>query len=569
MTDTLASDPRLALLDIADEAWTGSMAASPLYATSIGDRRFLEILAPNDDGAEEREAGRLRDLVERVRAIPADRLDRPDRVTRSALVDDLGHRLGLVESGVDRWSVDPLDGPQVDLLNVASYQPLATEADGRAAVERWRAMGPWIDRHVERLRASAAAGVVAPRALVDSVADELDDLLAQPDEAWPLFAPSLAERPGWSAGARAEFGGDIAAAIRDAIRPAFERQRALLVDELRPIARPDDRAGLSHIPGGADAYHRLVAAHTTLGLEPAAIHATGLREVARIDAAFAELGAELLGTDGAAATLERLRRDPALRFATRDEVRATAESALRRATDAIGGWFGRLPRAACEVVVMGDHESKHSTIAYYRQPSADGSRPGQYYINTTLPETRPRYEAEALGFHEAVPGHHLQVAIAQELIELPSFRRFGGPTAFIEGWALYTERLSEEMGLYSGPMDRFGILSFDAWRACRLVVDTGLHALGWTRQEAIDFMVGHTALAENNIVNEVDRYLALPGQALAYKLGQLEISRLRAEARASLGGAFDIRTFHDAVLGDGAVGLETLGGIVRDWIATA
>ena len=236
-----------------------------------------------------------------------------------------------------------------------------------------------------------------------------------------------------------------------------------------------------------------------------------------------------------AETLDRLRLDPSLRFTTRDEVRETAEASLRRANEAIPAWFGRLPVAPCEVVVMGDHESAHSTIAYYRQPAADGSRPGSYYINTTLPETRPRYEAEALAFHEAVPGHHLQLAIAQELDHLPAFRRFGGPTAFVEGWGLYTERLAGEMGLYSGPLDRFGVLSFDAWRACRLVVDTGMHALGWSRGQAIDFMLAHTALGENNVVNEVGRYLALPGQALAYKIGQREFLALRAEAEDALG----------------------------------
>jgi uncharacterized protein (DUF885 family) len=216
---------------------------------------------------------------------------------------------------------------------------------------------------------------------------------------------------------------------------------------------------------------------------------------------------------------------------------------------------------------MGDHESAHSTIAYYRQPAADGSRPGSYYINTTLPETRPRYEAEALAFHEAVPGHHLQLAIAQELDHLPAFRRFGGPTAFVEGWGLYTERLAGEMGLYSGPLDGFGVLSFDAWRACRLVVDTGMHALGWSRGEAIDFMLAHTALGENNVVNEVGRYLALPGQALAYKIGQREFLALRAEAETALGSAFDIRAFHDAALGEGTVGLRTLRGVIEGWIA--
>jgi uncharacterized protein (DUF885 family) len=218
---------------------------------------------------------------------------------------------------------------------------------------------------------------------------------------------------------------------------------------------------------------------------------------------------------------------------------------------------------------MGEHESKHSTIAYYREPAADGSRPGRYYINTSLPETRPRYEAEALAFHESVPGHHLQIAIGQELTHLPAFRRFSVVTAFVEGWGLYTERLSAEMGLYSDRIDELGVLSFDAWRVCRLVVDTGMHALGWTRRQAIDFMLDHTALAENNIVNEVDRYIAIPGQALAYKLGQLELLRLRDEAEAALGGRFDIRRFHDAVLGEGAVGLGTLRGVIGRWIETS
>ena len=216
---------------------------------------------------------------------------------------------------------------------------------------------------------------------------------------------------------------------------------------------------------------------------------------------------------------------------------------------------------------MGEHESKYSTIAYYRQPAADGSRAGQYFLNTSSPATRPRYEAEALAFHESVPGHHLQIAIAQELEGLPVFRRFDGPTAFVEGWGLYVERLAAEMDLYGADLDRFGILSFDAWRACRLVVDTGMHALGWSRDRAIAFMVEHTALARNNIVNEVDRYIATPGQALAYKLGQLEFLRLRDEAKEALGPTFDIRAFHDTILGEGAVGLATLRAIVGDWLA--
>jgi len=227
------------------------------------------------------------------------------------------------------------------------------------------------------------------------------------------------------------------------------------------------------------------------------------------------------------------------------------------------------PKGRCEVKVMGMHEAPYSTIAYYRGPSADGKRPGYYMVNTYLPETRPRYQAEALAFHESVPGHHLQIAVANELRGLPEFRKHQGVTAYVEGWALYTERLADEMGLYSSDTDRLGMLSFDAWRACRLVVDTGLHAKGWTRQQAIDYMTENSLLAPNNIVNEVDRYITTPGQALAYKLGQLEILKLRDEAKHRLGQRFDIKAFHDAVLGNGAVALPVLREQIEAYIAAA
>jgi uncharacterized protein (DUF885 family) len=555
-----------ALGRLAERAWDDYVAAEPVYATSIGDRRFNDRLPPNDADALDRDRVRLSASQADTRAIDPRALSAEERVTRAALLDFLAYQLGLAASGVTAWSIDPLDGPQVSFLNVPSFQPIETEAEGRAALARWRDMGPWVDRHVDRLRASAGRGLIAPACLIDRVAGELDDLLARPVDDWPLVAPARTDRPDWPPAAAATFRTDLRAAVEDGLRPAFGRYRAALIDEFRPIARSDDRPGLSHVPGGADAYASLVRAHTSLGLNPESIHDIGLAETARIDAEFEELGTRLLGRSALPDVLTALRNDPRLRFETSDEVVTTAGSALDRATAAVPGWFGRVPRTPCEVVVMAPHESKHSTIAYYRSPAADGSRPGQYYINVSEPATRPRYEAEVLAFHEAVPGHHLQLAIAQELHGLPAFRRFGGPTAYIEGWGLYSERLSAEMGLLSGELDAFGILSFDAWRASRLVVDTGMHALGWSRGLAIDFMTAHTALAPNNIANEVDRYLAMPGQALAYKLGQLELLRLRATASQTLGSAFDIRAFHDLVLGGGAIGLTTLRGVVDDWI---
>jgi uncharacterized protein (DUF885 family) len=279
------------------------------------------------------------------------------------------------------------------------------------------------------------------------------------------------------------------------------------------------------------------------------------------------LGKKVLGTGNVATIQRRLRTDPAMHFKTADEVEHKAQQALARAKAAIPRYFGTLPKARCEVKVMGMHEAPQSTIAYYRNPPRDRSRPGYYMINTYRPETRPRYEAEALAFHESIPGHHLQISIAQELTDLPEFRKYEGVTAYVEGWGLYCERLANDMGLYSGDLDRIGMLSFDAWRACRLVVDTGMHAMGWSRQRAIDYMKENTVLAENNIVNEVDRYLTWPGQALAYKVGQLEILRLRAEAKRRLGSRFDIRKFHDVVLRNGAVALPELRDQVETWIA--
>jgi uncharacterized protein (DUF885 family) len=262
---------------------------------------------------------------------------------------------------------------------------------------------------------------------------------------------------------------------------------------------------------------------------------------------------------------ERLRTDDALFFDSAEEVESKARSALAAAQTAMPDFFGRLPVAECVVEPIPDYEAPYTTVAYYRS-ATPGERPGTYFINIYAPETRPRHEAEVLAFHESIPGHHLQIAIAQELSEVPAFRRHGGFTAYVEGWALYTERLADEMGLYTGDVDRLGMLSFDAWRAARLVVDTGVHHKGWSREQAVAFLVENTPLATNNIDNEVDRYITWPGQALAYKTGQIEILRMRRQAEEALGSDFDIKAFHDVVLGAGAVPLPVLDARVAAWV---
>jgi uncharacterized protein (DUF885 family) len=428
-------------------------------------------------------------------------------------------------------------------------------------------MGPYLDAHVGNLRTGLGKQRVASREQVQKVIEELDALIDRPLEELPLLQPARAELADWAETERAAFRDALTAAVHDVVRPALARYRDFLRDELMPAARPQEQAGLSYLPDGRECYQKRVRIQTSLDLDADQLHHLGIEEVERIRRELSALGAKVLGTGDVAEIQKRLRGDPAMHFASAEEVEAKAREALARAKAAIPEWFGIRPRADCQVKVMGMHEAPNSTIAYYRQPSVDHTRPGYYMINTYRPETRPRYEAEALAFHEAIPGHHLQIAVAQELTGVPEFRKHGGVTAFVEGWGLYAERLADEMGLYSSDLDRIGMLSYDAWRACRLVVDTGMHALGWSRQQAIDYMLANTVLAENNIVNEVDRYLSWPGQALAYKCGQLEILRLREDARRRLGERFDIKRFHDIVLRNGAVALPVLREQVEAWVA--
>lgn len=551
-----------ALAALADEYWRSHLSFRPILATGLGQRAYDALVEDRSPQARAAQAARLEELLERARALP-EQPHADDETTRSALIEQVERDLAELACNLDDWTVDPLEGPQVMAFNIEAFQPVRTVAEGRDMVARWERLGGWIDGHIENLRDGLGRGRVAVRAPVARVIGTLDELMAEPDDAWALLNPVRADHPDWAAADVAAFRADLRAAVAGSLRPALARLVAVLREEVLPAARPDERPGISELAGGAADYRRLIRVHTSLDLAAEDIHRTGLDEVERINAELVRLGERALGTADRTLILQRLRSDPALHFSTAEEIVASARAAVERADGVTPRWFGRLPRAACEVVEMGAHEAKDGTIAYYRQPAPDGSRPGQFFINTHAPETRPRYEAEALAYHEAVPGHHFQIAIAQELDGLPEFRRHLGTTAFWEGWGLYTERLSDEMGLYAGDVDRIGMLSLDAWRACRLVVDTGMHALGWTRRQAIDFMIENTALAENNIVNEVDRYIVWPGQALAYKTGQLEMLRLRAEAQAELGAAFDIRAFHDAVLGDGALGLGTLGRVVR------
>jgi uncharacterized protein (DUF885 family) len=551
---------------LAETYWNERMAADPLEATEIGDRRFDDKLPDESPAGLAARRAQLEHLKDRVAALPTAGLSAEERVTLALLAGQIDADLARLSCGLEDWVVDAREGPQVVYLRLAELQPVQTVSEGRALATRWGQIGAAIDQETANLRRGLAAGKVTTKAEVGRVLAQLGELLAKPDADWPLRAPATAPHPDWKPAEREALATAVDAAIAQGIRPAFGRYRDFLAGEVQPRARDDEHVGISNVPGGAACYPKLIKVHTSLELSPQEIHKIGLDELARVQAEMRALGKQALGTDALPEIRRRLLGDPTLMFKTRDEVEAFARAAVARAQAAEPRFLGHPPKRPVIVKRIEPYEEKDSPSAYYRPASMDGGRPAAYYVDTYKPETRSRPLAEALAFHESVPGHHIQIAIAQELTGLPEFRKQLGVTAFVEGWGLYAEGLADELGLYTGPLERLGRFSFSGWRAIRLVVDTGIHALGWSRARAIAFMEENSAQPHDDIVNEVDRYIAWPGQALAYKLGELEIRRLRADAERRLGARFDLRAFHDALLGSGAVSLPVLRSQIDAWV---
>ena len=553
------------LLQLADDYWDSMLEAFPSAATLLGDRRFDDRIEDPSLAAEQRLHATWSGLLARVDALADDDFTDGDHITRTLLRGELSHGLDGLGLRMAELASDQMDGIHADLLTCAPQVNAPSPENARALVERHRQIGGLLDGAVERFREGLTAGRTPARLVIDRSLNQLDGYLASPldDDPFVTFAgPDGTD--GWDSDAEAAWRDELRTVARDVIRPAFQRYRDALAAELAPVARPDDACGLSWLgDDGAALYAALVRRHTTVtDLDPDKIHQIGLAEIERLAGEYRDVGSRLFGTSDLAEIFARLRDDETLRYTDADEIMADANSCLDAARAAMGDWFGRLPVSDCDIMAVPEFLAADAPAAYYFPPTADGTRPGAYFVNTFEPDRRYRYETASIAFHEAIPGHHLQLTIANELTELPRFQRFGwSNTAFVEGWALYTERLADEMGLYRGDMDRIGMLANDSWRAARLVVDTGLHALGWSRQQAIDLMVANVPVGRDLIEVEVDRYVAIPGQALGYKVGQLEIQRLRREAEqaaATTGNGFDIKSFHDTVVGSGNISLPAL-----------
>jgi uncharacterized protein (DUF885 family) len=414
-----------------------------------------------------------------------------------------------------------------------------------------------VDTEITNLREGLKAGYSAPKGNVRIVIDQMNTLIATPTAESPFDSPSVRDKT-------TEFAAQYDLLVRDQIVPAFKRYRDFLQTEYLPAAR--EAIGVSANPDGAACYAASVRYHSSVPMTAADVHATGVRETEHLDAEMKAIGARSFDTSDVPALLQRARTDKRYLFKSGDELIARSQAALGRAKAAMHDWFGLLPKADVVIQRYPKFREKNGPNEY-NPPAEDGSRPAVFFINAYDAEKKSRVEAESTAFHETIPGHHLQGAIALERKDIHPIGRYLGNSGYMEGWALYAERLADEMHLYSADLDRLGMLSSQALRSSRLVVDSGIHTLGWTRQQAIDFMLAHTAEDRADVESEVDRYVIYPGQATAYMIGRLEIAQARADAQQAMGQKFDIKGFHDRVLEDGAVPVSYLREKIRAWAA--
>jgi uncharacterized protein (DUF885 family) len=555
VTETLTRSP---VDELADRFWAAFLERQPIYATVIGDHRYDDRLDDPSAAGREREAAALRDVQTTAASIDRDALDAEDRITLGML--EVVARIGL-EQQAQRFhefeALDHMNGPQGLTGTLARIH----QVDGAETLEpllaRLAAYPEWVASHVTNLREGVQTGRTAARIAIERSIEQTERLIETPLDEMPL----LVANAGLEEGLR----GRLREAV-EAHEKSAQRSYLGLLREYLPHARKGE--GLGSIPGGDAAYRAAIIAWTTIEAEAQELHDYGLEQIAAIDAERLAI-ARKLGHADVAALLAAVEADPLDKASEPGELVELARRQIEKANGAAPDWFGRLPKAAIEVRAVEPYMEREAPAAFYYPPAEDGSRPGIYFINTYQPEERPLHHLASITYHEATPGHHFQIAIETELDGLHPFRRMGSRLAgasYVEGWGLYTERLADEMGLYEDERERLGMLGMQALRAARLVLDTGIHALGWGRERSIAYLegLGITRLVAQN---EVDRYIVWPGQALSYMVGQREILGLRRDLEGRDGGSFDLKAFHDAVLRHGSLPLATLRAELPGWVS--
>jgi len=560
-----SSDAAKKLNALFDEDWQWGLQQYPESATLLGDKRYNDRLTDYSVQAIERRKAHERDMLERVQKIDRSQLTGQDVISYDLFVLDKKLNIEAARFPTEYMPIDQMNGVQVGFGQLAGATPFRTARDYNDYVARLAAFPNQVEQLIALMKRGIETKWLPPAVPLRSVPAQIEGQIADDPTKSPFFEPFARAPKDIPASEQARLVDSGKKAIVESLNPAFKKLLAFMKETYLPACRKD--VGASSLPDGEAYYQHAIRRFTTTNLAAREIHEIGKREVARIHKEMEGI-VQKAGFKGSFQQfLTFLRTDPRFYYSKPDELVAGYSYIAKRADGKLPELFAELPRTPYGVKVIPDYEAPAQTTAYYQPSAADGSRAGLFMINTYKLDTRPKYEMEALTLHESVPGHHLQIARSQELKGLPDFRRNAGYTAFIEGWGLYAESLGTEMGFYADPYSKFGQLTYEMWRACRLVVDTGMHLFGWSRQQAIDFMKQNTAKTENDIIVEIDRYIVWPGQALAYKVGELKIKELRAKASKELGERFDVRRFHNAVLDDGALPLDLLERRIDEWIA--
>jgi len=544
--------------------WERGLRENPVAASYQGDSRHDERWPDLSAEALARSHAADLEVLQALERIPADPLSEADRLNRDLFARQYRGEIDAYEWGLRYLPITQRHGVQT-AHQLAEILPLRTVRAYENWIARLGGLDTYVDQTIELMREGTRRGLVQPRVIMERVPAQIaKQVVSEPAES-PFYAPFRKMPDSIPVADQERLRSEARRAIEQDVLPAYVRLQKFFDEQYLPASR--DTVGVWDTPGGADWYQERVRWFTTTNLTADEVHEIGLKEVARIRGEMQKV-IERVGFKGSFAEfLHFLRTDPQFRYTDPDQLLQAYLAMSKRIDPLLPQYFGRLPRMPYGVRPIPMESAPDTTTAYYQPPSMDGRRAGYYYVNLYKPEERPTYEIPVLTIHEAVPGHHLQIALAQELGEQPKFRRDFEATAFVEGWALYSESLGEEMGFYDDPYAKFGQLTYEMWRAVRLVVDTGLHHKRWTREQAIEFFKANAAKSELDIVNEIDRYISWPGQALAYKVGELRIKELRARATEALGAQFDLREFHDVVLGSGAVPLDVLEANVAAWQA--
>ncbi len=547
-----------------DSEWQQNLKDNPTFASTLGDKRYNDKWGDNSIAAFERRHKEDIATLAEINKIDRKQLSISDQLNYDLFKKDYEQNIESFKFKSYLLPINQRGGIQTQ-NNLANSLQFNDAKDYYDWLKRLKAFPEQMKQTIARMKEGKRLKIMWAKKVLERVPNQIDSQIVENPEDSPFYKPFTKFPDSISAAEQKEIISDAKLTIANVIIPEYKKLKQFFENEYLPAAYPN--AGIWQHPQGEEYYSYLARSFTTTNMTPKEIHEKGLSEVKRIRAEMEKIKTKVGFKGDLKAFFDYLRTDEKFFYKTPEELLNGYRAVAKRIDPEVPKVIKTMPRMPYGVIPIPDQIAPDTTTAYYNRPAADGSRPGYYFVNLYKPETRPKWEMMALSIHEAVPGHHTQIALQQELGETPNFRKFGGYTAFTEGWGLYSESLGEDMGLYDDPYDKFGQLTYEMWRAVRLVVDIGMHYFKWDRQRAIDFFAENAPKTEQDIVNEIDRYISMPGQALAYKIGELKMQELRTKATRELGDKFDLREFHDIVLLSGAVPLDILERNVNEWIA--